>query len=221
MTGKEEIGEPSGPSTPHKSPEIEPAAHEFDPKKAYQIAPDGDIILYTPGKSPSPFGPPEPVQSVSFLVSSAHLKLSSKYFNTLLSDRWSGARDPTAGGLIAIEVNDCKSHILHMILDIIHGHTRKVPRQITLDRLAEFTVAIDFFQCVEVVELVAQMWIETLRPQVPSRWSAMIPTWIMISSVFNNAEILSQVSKIAAEEGTGPLQTNGLPIPGFVKRMST
>lgn len=220
MTGKEEIDEPSGPSTLQAIP-AEPAAPELDPKKAYQIAPDGDIILYTPGETPSSSGPPQPVQNVSFLVSSAHLKLSSKYFNTLLSDRWSDAQDPPAGGLIAIEVIDCKHHTLQMILDIIHGHTRKVPRQITLDQLAEFSIMVDFFQCVEVVELVAQMWIETLKPQVPTQWSDMIPTWIMISSVFNNEEILSQVSKIAVEEGKGALSTNGLPIPSFLKGMFT
>lgn len=220
MTGKQEIYEVPGPSTLQAIP-VEPAAPELDPKQADQIAPDGDIILYTPGEKPSSSGPPQLVQTVSFLVSSAHLKLSSKYFNTLLSDRWSGARDPTAGGLITIAVDDCKPHTLLLILNIIHGHTRKIPRQVSLDQLTEFTAAVDFFQCVEVVELVAQMWIETLKPQVPAQWSAMIPTWIMISSVFNNREILSRVSKIAMEEGTGPLQTNGLPISGFIKRTST
>lgn len=213
MAGKEELDEASG----HSTLQNKSATPEIDPKKAYQIASDGDIILYTPGARTLFHGPSQHLKHVSFLVSSAHLKLSSRYFNSLLSDRWSGARDSTGGGLITIAVNDCKPHTLRLILNIIHGHTRRIPREITLDQLAELSVAVDFFQCVEAVELAAQMWIETLKPQVPAKWSSMIPTWIMISSVFNDEDVLSQVSKIAAEEGTGPLSTTGLPIPRFIK----
>lgn len=220
MTGSEKPHEASGGTPSEKRPKTVPKTRKFDPKKAWIVAPDGDLVLYTPGKAFGVLKTIPDAGDAGFLVSSAHLKLSSKYFKTLLSARWSEGRASAAGDPIQVEINDCQPGTLYLILNIIHGRTRSVPREISLETLAELSIAVDFLQCEEVVEFHAQMWIQSLKPQVPTSWSPMVPTWLMISCVFNDKDIQSKTMELASEEGTAPFATNGLPIPRSIKGMS-
>lgn len=184
------------------------------------IAPDGDLILFTPGANLGTEADPT-TGDASFLVSSTHLKLASRYFKTLLSARWSGAPAPTAGSHKEIAIIDCNPHVLGMMMNIIHGRTRALPKSMTLGELAQFAVAADFFQCSEAVELAAKLWMGPLKLHVPSYWTPAIPTWIMVARVFYDHEVLSKALKAATEDGPSDFPTNGLPIPLHIKGMST
>lgn len=186
--------------------------------KPQQIDPDGDVVLFTPG---CPIDKTESAVDAQFLVSSKHLKLASSYFKRLLSDTWPEGKTLATEGTVRLAIKDCKPDILLLILNIIHGHTRKVPREISFLQLVDFSLATDYFQFHEVVEVFALMWIELLKPSIPLTFCLDTKQWIMIASVFKVADILQKTTKIAIQEGTTLLLTDGLPIPAFVKSMSS
>ncbi|CAI7590852.1 unnamed protein product [Penicillium bialowiezense] len=114
------------------------------------------------------------------LVSSAHLNLASLFFRTLFSTRWSGALAPTAGSPREVALHEVNPNTLAVIMNVIHGQTRKIPQGITLGELVEFATMADFFQCAEAVELAAKLWMRALKLHIPSYWTADIPKWIMV-----------------------------------------
>ncbi|KAJ5367009.1 hypothetical protein N7541_000950 [Penicillium brevicompactum] len=91
MTGNKRSFEGLDPVSPQgtfadKKAKTEPNPPRFHPNNAYQIVPEGDLILYTPGESLR--GPVADAGDASFLVSSTHMKLASPYFKARLSTRW-------------------------------------------------------------------------------------------------------------------------------------
>ena len=98
-------------------------------------------------------------------------------------------------------------------MNIIHGHTRKVPRSVSLEILAKFAVLVDYYECFEAVEVFTDMWINELKEDLPKTYSRDLILWIWISWVFRQAEQFTATTGIALKQSRGPIQTLGLPIP--------
>jgi hypothetical protein len=105
-------------------------------------------------------------------------------------------------------------------MDIIHGHTRKVPDALSLETLAKIAVLVDFYECLEVVEMWSKIWVDKLRSTVPRDYSKDLMLWVCISWVFQQVEIFQKVTKVAMMHSTGSLRTMGLPIPERIVRKS-
>jgi hypothetical protein len=204
---------------------IPPKSHamEFDSQGLCKIDPDGDVILYTCNDPEAKASESEinkidvPTSSSRFLVSSKHLKLASAYFQKMLSSRWAEGTDLADNGTAEIPVHECKAGTLWTVLNAIHGRFRRLPTSLSLDELVDISVATDFFQCHEVIESFANKWINKLDSTSSESVKLKKAEWIMIASVFRVDEILLRMSKVAMQEGTGPFETKGLPIAGFIK----
>jgi hypothetical protein len=193
-----------------------PATTTLDPGDAQQIDPEGDVILFMPGYCIKNKKIISSGTEAQFLVSSKHLKLASPYFKSLFADRWSKGTRLRTNEMAQIPIKDFKPETLLVLLNVVHGHDRKVPRSVSFQQLVELTLAIDFFQCNEAVEIFAAMWINSLRSSVPSEWSPDTKKWIMIASVFKDHTIFAITTKSAIVAGTCDFTTEGLPIPAFV-----
>ena len=154
-----------------------------------------------------------------FQVSSKHLALASAYFKRGLNDCWAEGDALSELGSVEIPVNDCKPDILLILLNLIHGRSRKIPLKLTLPQLSDIAVAADFFQCNEVVEVFAGIWIQALEPLVPTSFSQDMKIWMMISCIFRSPTTFNKTTKIAMQQATGPFDTSNLPIPISVKGM--
>lgn len=184
----------------------------------HQVDPDGDIILFTPEAALIDIGKGNvPGNYARFQVSSKHLTLASDYFKRMLKSCWAEGDALSTKGFAEIPVNDCKPAILLIILNIIHGRSRLVPRKLSLPQLTDIAVAVDFFQCHEAIEIFADIWIQDLKSLVSSSFSENTQKWIMIAWVFNCNDILRQAETIAMQQGTGPFHTDNLPIPKSIK----
>ncbi|CDM32500.1 BTB/POZ fold [Penicillium roqueforti FM164] len=185
----------------------------------YQVDPDGDIILFTPKTPLIDISKGNvPGNYARFQVSSKHLALASAYFKRLLKDCWAEGSALSKKGSVEIPVNDCKPDILLVLLNLIHGRSRQVPLKLTLPQLSDIAVATDFFQCNEVVEVFAGIWIQALESLVPSSFSQDMKIWMMISCVFRSHSVIFQkTTKIAIQQATGPFDTSNLPIPNSIK----
>jgi hypothetical protein len=88
-----------------------------------------------------------------------------------------------------------------IILNIIHGHNRLVPRQISFDMMTEIMLLADKYQIVEALEAFSFGWIENLKRLLPK--TAMtesevldVHKWIAISWVFKITDVFRSMTKL-------------------------
>jgi hypothetical protein len=162
--------------------------------------------------NPSEDGLHEP-RLIEMRASSRHLILASSYFNRMLNGDWKESNTFQSDGYLRIETSDLDIAAFQILMDIIHGRTRKVPRVVDLEMLAKIAVLVDFYQCLEVVEIWSTMWIDKLESSVPKIYSRDLVLWLCVSWVFQEPQVFYRVTRVATMQSTGPVQTLKLPIP--------
>ena len=106
-----------------------------------------------------------------------------------------------------------------IVLNLIHGHNRKVPREIDLPMLTEIAVIVDKYEVLEITEIMAEHWLQNLEKTVPLTLNEDLLSWMCISWVFKKADIFKKVTKIAQLESKGFLDEKQLPIPESILSM--
>jgi hypothetical protein len=157
---------------------------------------------------------------VEMRVSSRHLILASPYFKRMLNCDWEESKALQLQGCLRIEEKDWDAGALQILMDIIHGRTRKVPKVISLETLAKIAVLVDYYECLEVVEIFSSMWMENLKSTMPETYSRDVMLWICISWSFRQSDMFQKATQIAIKHSTGPVQTMSLPIPERIIRKS-
>lgn len=149
-----------------------------------------------------------------FRTSSQHLKMASPHFKRVLSETWQEGHLLHKNGETVIELEEWDSKALSILLNIIHGRTRSVPRSIDLELLAKIAVLVDYYQCLEATELFVEKWMAEMKSKPPTNYARDLILWIQICCVFKHPNELSTAVRTVVEESRGPVQTLGLPIPG-------
>ncbi|KAK1971930.1 hypothetical protein LY78DRAFT_11921 [Colletotrichum sublineola] len=192
---------------PAEEPMPEPAIHEIErPSIGF-----GSVE----GSQPAQDAQSDEESEVKFLLSSRHLILASRYFNAKLNGTWKEATRHAIDRRYHLEASDWDSDALLILMNIIHGRTRSVPRRVDCEMLAKIAVLVDYYDCHEVVEVFASMWIDALKDQLPSECSRDLVLWLLIAHVFQH-DIFAKVTKTAVLAGRGPMPTMDLPIPPIV-----
>ncbi|KAK2008325.1 hypothetical protein LZ32DRAFT_460230 [Colletotrichum eremochloae] len=159
---------------------------------------------------------------VKFLLSSRHLILASRYFNAKLNGTWKEATHHAVDKRYHLEASDWDSDALLLLMNVIHGRTRSVPRRVDCEMLAKIAVLVDYYDCHEVVEVFASMWIDALKDQLPSECSRDLVLWLLIAHVFQRDNIFKQekvfekITKTAVLGGCDLMPTMDLPISPIV-----
>ncbi|KAK2045210.1 hypothetical protein LZ31DRAFT_464818 [Colletotrichum somersetense] len=153
---------------------------------------------------------------VKFLLSSRHLILASRYFSAKLNGTWKEATPHAIDRRYHLEASDWDPEALLILMNVIHGRTRSVPRHVDCEMLAKLAVLIDYYDCHEVIELFTSMWIDALKNQLPSECSRDLVLWLLIAYVFHRDGIFANVTKTAVLKGRGLMPTMDLPIPAIV-----
>ncbi|KAK8121399.1 hypothetical protein PG999_005519 [Apiospora kogelbergensis] len=197
-----EVPEPVPEPAPEQpEPEPEPPAHEPEPV-------GDDVKTRSSSQSRDAAHSAEDVE-VHMQLSSKHLMLASVVFKKMLQGPWEESRTHT------MEASDWDAEALLILMNIIHGRNRAVPRSISLEMLAKIAVLVDYYQCHEAVELFAACWTQNLSP-LPKEYCRDLTLWISISWVFYRKDLFETLTKVAIKETAGPLQTLGLPIPQHI-----
>jgi hypothetical protein len=153
------------------------------------------------------------VNSSSSRVSSSHLILASPYFKAALSGPWREATSISVDRFRYIHANDWDPEALLVLMHIIHGRNRHVPRLISVELLAKIAVLVDYYHCYEAVEVFADIWVRELRNQLPAQVGRELVLWLCVSWIFGHTEVFASVTSIALQQSQEPLPTLGLPIP--------
>jgi hypothetical protein len=69
---------------------------------------------------------------------------------------------------------------ISILLDVIHGHTRKVPRKVDFELLIHISILVDKYQLQEVVEVFFNGWIQALDQEVPASLTVDLIPWLCI-----------------------------------------
>lgn len=148
---------------------------------------------------------------VKYRVSSKHLTLCSGYFRAALSGPWK--RD-MEGDVCRYEVHEWNPEALLIVLQIIHGKTEAVDKNLHLEMVVNVAVVVDYFQCPGPVTTFAETWMDAL----PDHGEATTVTRdlvlsIFVALVFGLKSRFSNCTRTAMVVGIAPIPTLGLPIP--------
>jgi hypothetical protein len=162
-----------------------------------------------------------------FLISSKHMILASSVFKAMLQGDFSEGLKLRATGELELPLPDDDPDAFVILLNIIHGHNRKVPRLVDLSLLIRIAILVDKYQMLERVEIFSDMWIDELQGSkngIPKSLTPDVLSWLSISWVFNKADPFRQLTRILAMEGDddmGGEKLQVLPIPDRVISMNT
>ncbi|WEW55739.1 hypothetical protein PRK78_001172 [Emydomyces testavorans] len=212
----------------------------------YELAPDGDILLLLykepqeakgsgeagsnahtsrPDTEIKRENPDEAAQSterpVRMRVSSSHLVLASVRFKEMVSDnrrKEPGLRD---GQPLEIKITNWEPISSLILMNIIHGRTSDIPRQVTLDVLCDIALLVDHYECQEVVGIMSEMWIKQESTALPKCFLDKVVTWIWIAYVFHQEDVFKHMTQLAIQSSTVKIDAHGLPIPERIISKST
>ncbi|PNP44235.1 hypothetical protein TGAMA5MH_03841 [Trichoderma gamsii] len=177
------------------------------------------------------------LEEVQFRLSSRHLCLASPVFNAMLSGDWKESNGTFESPEKVTEMETRKTsdtrlqlryeiaatewnvEAFTLLMNIIHGHHRKVPRSIDLDTLAMVSVLVDYYKCHEITDVFAQMWVVKLSPGLPTSYGRESMIWLFVSWVFSESLIFQQMTALVMKEGDCSLETTSLPLPPLLLGM--
>ncbi|KAF8862923.1 hypothetical protein BDZ45DRAFT_722895 [Acephala macrosclerotiorum] len=139
------------------------------------------------------------VEKVQMRASSKHLILASSTFRTSLgSDTYSEGRMLRNEGNLVVSLPDEDPDAMIILLNIIHGLSRKVPRRVDLNMLSKLAIAIKYRQMHEAVELWSDTWIENLKRDkgLPGSYTPELLSWLFIFWEFQKDEDFRKVCQI-------------------------
>ena len=152
-------------------------------------------------------------------VSSKHLMLASSIFKAMLGNGFREGADLSLSGELKLPLPEDDPIALVILLDVIHGRLKRVPRQLDLGLLTKVSILVDKYQLHEAVELIAEVWIDSLKTSIPRSYSQDLVPWICITWVFNRPDEFRSLTEIAERETVSlfeELVAEWLPIPSSV-----
>jgi hypothetical protein len=160
-------------------------------------------------------------QPVHMRVSSKHLILASHTFRTSLgSDIYPEGRMLQTHGNVTMTLIDEDPDVMIILLRIVHGQTRKVPRQVSLDMLTKLAAVVNHRQMLEVVEVLSDIWISAFKhTSSPAGNTPEALSWLFIFWVFRKEDEFKKITLILQQECYDDLEYKAncvAPIPASI-----
>ncbi|KAM0304868.1 hypothetical protein ACHAPM_002985 [Fusarium culmorum] len=147
---------------------------------------------------------------IEFRVSSRHLSLASPVFRAMLESEFKESH-LNEQGLYEVQASEWDAEALVILLDIIHGHHRDVPRRISAETLSHVAIIVDYYGCHEIMELVLTAWLTYLGE--PKDFVKQDPMrWLFISWVFKQELLFTVATEMLLMYENGKYVVD-LPIP--------
>ena len=143
--------------------------------------------------------------------------LASPVFKIMLTRNFQEGITFKTNGVVNIELDDDPT-VLLVLLNIIHGRFREVPRKIDLKMHIKIVMLVDYYECHESTEPFASMWIEDLKTKIPTSLNDDVVPWLCISWILGLPNEFKSMTKILIWESCGNIDewTVGYPMPGSV-----
>ncbi|KAI4936739.1 uncharacterized protein J4E92_001463 [Alternaria infectoria] len=213
------------PQPPSPSPRQEPALVEIPADSSMYTLDEGSTALAEPSSgvqyTPSPILPEEPEEeSIHYHVSSRHLILASATFKRMLAqDGFAESVRNEADGLYHITAHDWDAEAFLVVLRIVHGRNKLIPRKQSLEMLAKIAVLEDYYNFGETLETFTEMWIQELtKTPIPihQMHGRDLVLWIWVAWVFDMEQQFRNTTATSIRQITESFPTLDLPIPARV-----
>ncbi|KAL3605357.1 hypothetical protein FPOAC2_00301 [Fusarium poae] len=161
-----------------------------------------------------------PVDSeVRMRVSSRHLILASRTFQSMLEGPWSeGTSSPQS--LRQIDASEWDAMAFAIVLDIIHGRHLEIPVNMSLGLVARVSTVVDYYQCHEALHVYRQSWLsENKEVKAPmDRLCSAALLCLYAAWVFSDKTTISNMARLTLlhSEGLAQIDTYDLPIGGIL-----
>ncbi|KAI6710104.1 hypothetical protein JHW43_007371 [Diplocarpon mali] len=162
---------------------------------------------------------------VQAICSSRHLMLASRYFERILSGEFKEARVLRTTGHVQIEFLEEDLESMIILLNIIHGASRKVPRILTLEGLGTLAALVSKFAMLESVDFFSDTWIDQMKREgLPKVYSRDVVRLLYVFWVFDREKEFGDMTRLAQRESDEGFEEDvkGLAIPrGIVEAIKT
>ncbi|KAG6082777.1 hypothetical protein E4U15_002274 [Claviceps sp. LM218 group G6] len=176
---------------------------------------------------------------VEFRLSSRHLALASPVFKTMLNGFWKESTPSSdqynrSDKPLSPLQNDSNCQVRYelaatewgaedflLLMNIVHCQSIKVPYSIDLETLGRLSVLVDYYQCQEVTQFFAGLWIDKLSGSLPTTYGRDCVNWMFVSWVFSRSEIFEKMTQLAIRTCDGGLGTINLPFPPMLLSAAT
>uniref|UniRef100_A0A0D2XY79 BTB domain-containing protein n=1 Tax=Fusarium oxysporum (strain Fo5176) TaxID=660025 RepID=A0A0D2XY79_FUSOF len=181
-----------------------------------EIDPEGDTLIILPVKpaSTQSEGPDHPIEK-HFLCSKKHLTLASRRAAKLFSSQFKEASVESDGLYHWKFEGIFNAEAFELVLKIIHGKTRDVPRNVKLDLLADIATIVDDLECHEAVAFFSTNWLlgwPVGWPSTEELRDKPLAQLILASFVFEHASLFKTSTKMAIRHNIDVISTYELPI---------
>ncbi|RKL04601.1 hypothetical protein BFJ68_g10996 [Fusarium oxysporum] len=150
-----------------------------------------------------------------FLCSKKHLTLASRRAAKLFSSQFKEASVESDGLYHWKFEGIFNAEAFELVLKIIHGKTRDVPRNVKLDLLADIATIVDDLECHEAVAFFSTNWLfgwPVGWPSTEELRDKPLAQLILASFVFEHASLFQTYTKMAIRHNIDVISTYELPI---------
>jgi hypothetical protein len=152
---------------------------------------------------------------VHCVVSSRHMVLASRYFEKLLGGDSNEATTLRTKRHVSIPLlADLDAMII--LLNIVHGVSRKVPRQVNLEMLSKLAVLVSSFGMLDAVQFFSDTWIDNFQMEgLPKSYNENVLPLLFIFWVFDRPSEFKNMTRITQRECDENLDEDmqDIPIP--------
>ena len=134
----------------------------------------------------------------------------------MLKPRFSEGDQLRTQGHADIRLPEDNAAALLILLNLMHGRIRAVPRKVNFATLTELAILVEKYELLEITEMFLDSWLEGMEESIKEEFNDDLLSWICISYVFRKAEIFQRVTKIAQLQSRGLIEEHRLPIPESV-----
>ncbi|RYC80173.1 hypothetical protein BFJ63_vAg16936 [Fusarium oxysporum f. sp. narcissi] len=149
------------------------------------------------------------------LVSGKHLELASPIFKTMVTGPFAEGKADSLG-FRQITASAWDPEAFKIILTIMHGYNRDVPRSLSLEMLVKVAMIVNYYDCLESVELYTDIWLEGLRSELPTVYGRDCILCLVISWVFSEPIMFQNMTQLALRHSQKLIEAEDFPIPGDI-----
>lgn len=177
----------------------------------HEIVPCGDVLLHLRQQTEDE----TMFKTITYRLSSSHLALASGYFKRMFSGDWKEKESLAYGKPMEINAQDWNPVALLILMNIIHGRTRVVPRKVQLPLLLDIATLVDYYKCLEAIEIVLEIWLD--EPMIKSAQEKFLEpttlTWAWAAYVFQRPILFRETTRLILLHSKNPLDPGQYPIP--------
>lgn len=163
-----------------------------------------------------------PIEKIELrmLVSGKHLELASPIFKTMLTGPFKEG-SAYSSGYRRITASDWDPKAFKIVLTIMHGYHRDVPRSLSLEQLAKVAMIVNYYDCLESVELYTILWFG-LWSGMPTIYGRDCILYVFLSWVFSKPDPFQTMTQLALRNSQNLIEAEDFPIPADIfGRLST